>query len=135
MALISWNDTFSVGISEMDTQHKRLVDMINQLYEAMSGGKGDNVLADILNGLVTYTRTHFAAEEKLMQKYGFPGFAQHKKLHDELTQKVTELNDKVRNGKMVPSVSLGSFLKDWLTRHIQQEDMQYGRFITQPTGT
>lgn len=134
MALLEWNDALSVGISEMDQQHKRLVELINQLYNAMGMGKGDDVKGTVLNDLVTYTKLHFAAEERLMQKYAYPHFAAHKQLHDELTGQVLRLKERLQAGQMVTSVTLGNFLKDWLQRHITQQDRKYGQFICLATG-
>lgn len=53
-------------------QHKKLVSMVNEMYQAMSQGKGNDVVGKVLNDLIAYTRTHFAAEEKLMQTNGYP---------------------------------------------------------------
>lgn len=131
MAFINWSDKLSVGVQQMDMQHKRLVELINELYEAMNSGKGNDVLEGVLNGLITYTKTHFKAEEQLMQQYGYPNFPGHKKLHDELTSRVVELNEKIKSGQVVTAVSVGNFLKDWLQNHIMIEDMKYGQFIAQ----
>ena len=129
MAFLEWRDELSVGIGEMDRQHMRLVELLNRLYEAMEKGKGDAVKKDVLTALVTYTKVHFAAEERLLQERGYPDLAAHQRKHNELTSKVAELNERVGAGRMVPSVSLGAFLKDWLVRHILQEDMKYGQFV------
>jgi len=82
--------------------------------------------------LLTYTKIHFSAEERLMREHGYPQLADHKRLHDQLMDKVIQMNDKVRSGRMVPSVSLGTFLKDWLLTHILQQDKKYGEFIHIP---
>lgn len=134
MALITWNDTLSVGISEMDQQHRKLVDLVNQLYDAMGQGKGDNVKNAILNDLIMYTKVHFAAEERLMQKYGYPEFAAHKRLHDELTARAVQLKQKLDAGQMVASVTLSSFLRDWLKNHITRVDKKYGQFVCAGAG-
>ena len=129
MASLQWSEDLSVGVVEMDRQHKRLVDLVNRLYEAMAAGRGDNIKMQILTELLTYTKVHFAAEERLMRECGYPQLTDHKCLHDQLTDKVIQLNEKVRNGQMVPSVSLGTFLKDWLVQHIIQQDKKYSQFV------
>lgn len=131
MALLTWSDRLSVGIREMDQQHKRLVELTNQLYDAMGVGKGDNVKSVVLNDLLTYTKVHFAAEERLMQKHAYPHFAGHKRLHDELSGQVFQLKERLQTGQMVASVTLANFLRDWLQNHITQEDRKYGQFICQ----
>lgn len=134
MAMLAWTDKLSVGIREMDQQRQRLVDLTNPLYDAMGTGKGDNVKRVILNDLLTYAKVHFAAEERLMQKHAYPQFPAHKQLHDELTEQVLRLKEKLQTGQMVASVTLAHFLKDWLQMHITQEDRKYGRFICQTSG-
>ncbi|HSW02504.1 MAG TPA: bacteriohemerythrin [Sedimentisphaerales bacterium] len=129
MALVEWNEQLSVGVPEMDTQHKRLIEMINRLHGAMAKGEGAAILKTIVNELVTYTKVHFASEERLLASRQYPGLAAHKQLHEHFTAKVMEMHEKIQAGKMVTSVGVGNFLKDWLIRHIQQEDKQYGRHL------
>ncbi len=132
MALMQWSEELSVGVVEMDRQHKRLIELINRLYEAMSSGQGDNVKKDVLGELAMYTKVHFSAEERLLRECGYPHLAGHKALHDQLAAKVLDLNAKVQAGQMVPSVSLGGFLKDWLVSHIMQQDKKYAQFLAAP---
>ncbi len=63
MAFIAWTDELSVDIGEIDEQHKKLINMINDLSYAMSKGKGRDVIEAILVGLRDYTVEHFAHEE------------------------------------------------------------------------
>ena len=65
-AVIPWKSEYETGITEVDNQHKQLVDILNKLYEAMAVGKGKDVLESIFNELTSYTLTHFSTEEKYM---------------------------------------------------------------------
>ncbi len=134
MALVEWNETLSVGIPEMDQQHKKLVNLVNQLYDAMHLGKGDEVKNTVLNDLITYSKVHFTAEERLMQQYGYPDFAGHKRLHDDLAAQAAQLKRRLDAGQMVASVTLANFLRDWLKKHITQVDKKYGQFICATAG-
>lgn len=127
--MFEWNDAFSVNVPAMDNQHKRLVNMVNQLYSAMQSGKGDLMVRQVLEQLVMYTKTHFAAEEDLMRKVGFPGLQTHQAEHRDMTDKAQQMINSLKAGKMVATVSLASFLKEWLINHIQKEDRQYGVHI------
>jgi hemerythrin len=129
MALITWSDTLSVSIKEIDEQHKKLVTMVNELHSAMGAGKGKEMMGPILSGLVDYTKTHFATEEKYMQKYGYPKYLLHKSEHDNLTKQVIDLNTQYQAGKAVVTVTIMNFLKDWLTKHIQETDKMYSPFL------
>jgi hemerythrin len=129
MALINWNDNLSVKVTEFDEQHKKLIGMVNNLHSAMGAGKSREIMDSVLTGLVDYTVNHFAAEEKLMQMYGYPSFAKHKAEHDALTKQVSDIVSKFKEGKSVVTIELMNFLKDWLTKHIQGTDKQYGPFM------
>jgi len=129
MALIEWNDGLSVGVAAMDHQHKKLVDMVNRFYDAMHYGKGDELILRTLRELAEYTRTHFTAEEALMRNVRYPHLPGHQELHANLVNQVAILLQNVQAGKTVASVSIATFLKDWLITHIGKQDREYGRFI------
>jgi len=129
MALIKWEDRYSVKISKFDLQHQQLVSMINQLYEAMKIGKGQVELGKILEELVDYTRKHFSSEEALMLKHAYPKYAEHKTSHDRLTQQVIEFKNQYNEGKIGLSIQMMNFLKEWLVNHILDEDKAYSNFF------
>lgn len=129
MGLLNWSEQYSVGLLSVDSEHKKLFDMVNEMHEAMRTGQGNAVLEKILGRLVTYTRSHFAAEERLMQTHGYPGLAEHKKAHDALTAQVIELQRKLKGGKTCLSIEVMLFLRNWLTTHILGTDMKYAPFL------
>ncbi|RNC70703.1 MAG: bacteriohemerythrin [Desulfuromonadales bacterium] len=129
MALITWSDGLSVKIKQFDDQHKKLVEMVNQLFDAMKAGKGNQVMGDILKQLIAYTQTHFAAEERLMKQYGYPGFEEHKKEHNTLVLQVLDLQKQFQEGKAVLTQNVMTFLRDWLSKHIQGDDKKYGVYL------
>ena len=129
MALITWNETFSVQVEELDNQHKRLIGLINQLHEAMIEGKGRSVLTPILDELMDYTQTHFTVEKVMMKKCSYPGLAEHKKAHDAFTQKVKEFQGRYQSGQVAISVDLMNFLHDWLVNHILSMDKRYAPYL------
>lgn len=129
MSFFTWEDRYSVNIAAMDEQHKRLVKMLNDLFEAMLSGKGREVVGKVLTDLVNYTKVHFSAEEELMRKNGYPDLLSHKKEHDALAKKAVELDQKFRTTKMSLTVETGNFLKDWLTNHILYTDKKYGQYL------
>ena len=125
MAYLEWNDRFNTGIAKIDRQHRRLVDLLNELYAAMHAGKGRDVLGKVLMDLVGYTKTHFTAEEQLMQAHGYPGYGDHKSTHQKMAQKVADLNGQFKTGKIANPIQITNFLKGWLTKHILETDMKY----------
>ena len=109
----------------MDREHKRMVEIINDLYGAMRHGKGNEAIGRILDGLVEYTQTHFAHEERFMKERGYTAYEEHKREHDTLTGQVLEIQAKYRSGGVL-SLEVMSFVKEWLVNHIQGSDALYG---------
>jgi hemerythrin-like metal-binding protein len=129
MAFLTWTSAMSVGVPKMDQQHQKLVGFLNELYEAMQAGKGREALGRVLNDLLLYTKTHFAAEEQAMIAHGYPGYEEHKARHDKMTRKVRELHEQFRQGVLSSPIQITNFLKDWLTRHIMETDRKYAPFL------
>ena len=127
--MIEWNDNLSVHVKSMDAQHKRLVALINKLYEAMSLGKGKDVVSSILKDLVGYTETHFKDEEKLLEKYGYSGLAGHQEGHALLVEQVKDIEESLSSGKTTLTMDVMVFLKDWLSKHIMGDDKEYGVYL------
>jgi hemerythrin-like metal-binding protein len=122
MALLDWKNEYSINNKIIDEQHKKLVDLINQLHAAMSEGKGKDILGKILEELVSYTVFHFSSEEKFMKEHNYSGYSLHKIEHDKLTKQVVEFQDNYKAGKSMVSQELLKFLKDWLVNHIIGSD-------------
>lgn len=122
MALLDWKNEYSINNKIIDEQHKKLVDLINQLHTAMSEGKGKDILGKILEELVSYTVFHFSSEEKFMKEHNYSGYSLHKIEHDKLTKQVVEFQDNYKAGKSMVSQELMKFLKDWLVNHIIGSD-------------
>lgn len=125
MSLIEWSDDLSVGIHEIDDQHKKLIGLINGLHDAMKAGQAKQALEKTLNDLADYAVYHFRTEETYMKKFGYPEFASHKLLHSAFVKKVTDFQADFRAGKLGLSMDLMHFLRDWLTTHIKGTDRQY----------
>jgi hemerythrin len=128
-ALFIWNPTYETGIKSIDTQHKKLVDILNELYDTMGKGHAKEVLGRILDELIQYTVVHFATEERLFKLHGYPDYAAHKKEHDDLTAQVKKLQADFKSGKITLSMQVATFLKDWLKVHILQTDKKYVVFL------
>jgi hemerythrin len=122
---LQWTDEISVGVEELDEQHKLLISIINDLHDAMQTRRSNDVMQGIMDRLTEYTRIHFAVEESLMRILGYPGYEEHKQQHEELIHSVMDLSKKLKFGKANVSFALMHFLKSWLTKHIMESDKQY----------
>jgi hemerythrin len=126
---MAWNPTLSVKVKQFDDQHIKLVTMVNELHDAMKAGKGTEALGKILNGLISYTSTHFSDEERLMTQHAYPEAAAHKAEHAKLVKQVLELQTNFKAGKAILTLDVMMFLKDWLVKHIQGDDKKYGAYL------
>ena len=131
MSLITWSDSYSIKVPAMDEQHKKLIALMNELFDYQKQGKGKEIIEKTLKGLVDYTRTHFAAEERFLQQNKYPKLAEHQGIHKNLLGQVQKYMDKYKAGESVIAAELNNFLKDWLIKHIMNIDMEYGKFINQ----
>ena len=127
MPLMSWNDKMSVGVGVIDEDHKKLVSMVNNLYDGIQAGKGKDTVGPVLDGLIDYTKMHFAREEKFFAQTAYPDSAAHKKEHEALTKQVADVQAKFKAGATSTlSLEVMNFLKNWLINHIQGSDKKYG---------
>jgi hemerythrin len=129
MPLFTWIDSYSVNIKEFDDQHRKLVELINTLHDAMSVGKGSQALGPVLTELVKYTATHFSSEETLMLKYNYPGYLAHKMEHERLTARVLEVQTQFQDRQVTLTLGVMKFLQEWLVNHIQSTDKKYTVFL------
>jgi hemerythrin len=124
-----WENSFSVGVNSIDAEHKKIIEFINNLHDAANTGKSIAVMSGILGGLVEYTMTHFANEEALMKKHGYPNLEKHRELHDDLFVKVNEYRARLKTERDGFADELMAFLKEWLIQHILKTDMAYKEFF------
>jgi hemerythrin len=124
-----WTERYSVNIAALDRQHQRLFATINELNEALATGEGAAVINPVLQQLVEYAQTHFAAEEMLMTEYEFPGLSTHCMGHRMFIESVTAFLEDYRAGKPGVPVSLLLFLQTWLKEHILGTDKAYSSFL------
>lgn len=128
---VEWSDDLSVGIEEIDEQHKILVHLINRLFTetVTHQAKSGEVIEEILHELIEYTVIHFAVEESLFRIFHYTGTESHTHHHDELKAQVLDIQKKVKSGEATINVELLMFLKKWLEHHILYEDKLYGPFL------
>jgi hemerythrin-like metal-binding protein len=129
MTLITWNQTMSVRVAELDGQHQALIAMINELTEAIKKGHGRAATDRIVQGLVAYAKVHFQTEEKYFQQFGFAQAAGHIQEHAAFTQKLSDFEAGTTKGQMSLSIQLLQFLGDWLINHILKTDKAYSDFF------
>ena len=130
MALFEWTDDFIIGITAIDDDHKLLVSLINQLHEAVEAKQSQEIIASVLTVLMEYTCTHFAREEKILEKSRYPDFEMHKERHQSLKEQVIKIHRRFVEGEVdgIDTETL-VFLKEWLTKHILGTDLTYKSYV------
>lgn len=129
MGLFAWKPEYAVHIPVIDEQHKRLFEIADQLHTAMMAGKANDSLGRILDDLVAYTKGHFATEERLMSSHNYPDLVRHKAEHERLTGQVVQFQRNFEAGKVMMTVEMLTFLRNWLDKHIRGTDQRVGAFL------
>lgn len=128
MAFMLWSDRLSVGVPSLDRDHKKLVEMINTLSDAMQTGHSKHAVGEILDQLVAYTAEHFHREEEYFARTSYPDTAAHKSQHDAFKRKVQAEREKFASGATLTlSIEVLNLLRDWITQHILGSDQKYSR--------
>ena len=125
MKLISWHDSLSIGVPELDDQHRQLIAICNRAIAGFADREG---LRAVLSELREYTVKHFAAEEAHLDGIGYPQRAAHAQIHARLKREVMDYQDALYRRRSVTSAELRAFLKKWLIDHILHADMAFQRY-------
>lgn len=131
---IEWTDEFKLGLPVIDAEHRELLEVCNQFLDAVNNGQAVAELARILEKMILLTRAHFTAEERMLDRHGYPGLVVHKAEHERLLIQAEALlaryrdaaqEDEIRNLTM----ETASFLQTWLLDHIRTNDRPYQPFL------
>ena len=128
-SLLRWSESLSVGLDSIDSQHKTLIDLINELYKQMKSGATKDAIGEALGKLIDYTGSHFKYEEELFAQYKYPEQASHKELHHKMVSQVVDFQKQFKEEGKDISIELMEFLKEWLLNHIKKTDMKYSSFL------
>lgn len=132
MAAMVWNDSYSVGNAVLDSDHRILINLTNQLYDAVDTGQSREVVGSVLNVLVEYVEHHFRREEAILAQAGFPSLDKHKLMHHGLEKQVYDIRDRWHAGeRMALDDEVLELLKKWLTDHILVSDKGYSSWIAE----
>ncbi len=126
MTILNWNNQLELGIESVDKQHKHLIDLTNQLDEAVAVGADRDTLIKIVNELIGYTVYHFRHEEQLMSAAHFNPtvYAVHEAEHKEFVAKMITVQREVQADINALSEDLMDYLVNWLCHHILSTDKQ-----------
>jgi len=130
MNLLEWNESkHSVNVLNFDNDHKKIFELLNNLYNKMATGEGASIITSVLNETKDWGSKHMKAEEELMERYCYPDRDNHKKEHDFFKAKVGRFIESLNNGNKQISVESFFFLKEWFNNHILETDKKYVDFF------
>lgn len=133
MTNYSWKTIYKVGISELDDQHKKLIDILNELAHLLDQENNDTILKKSLDDLIEYTNYHFDSEEKHFTKYDYPFINNHLKEHKELRDKILDLKAKFQLDKQIAINELSKFTKYLQVKHMMLSGKKFGLYLTRKT--
>ncbi len=120
--MINVNSIPSVGFDNIDEQHTKMIELFNQLHLTVIYGHGKDVLQQLLNAIVEYSKFHFDSEEKLMYEISYPRLGIHRQEHQALMDKLIDVVDNFSSGKIIINSTTLTELEKWLVKHIDETD-------------
>jgi hemerythrin len=127
---LKWNEKFATGIEKIDTQHRELFTRINNLLDACTQRKGEEMIGEVMRFLEDYIVVHFSTEEEFMLKYDYPDYPSHKAQHAKFISEFSELKRRLKSGRIsTVVVPTNRLLIDWWINHISNVDKELGAFL------
>ena len=125
MKLVEWRNELACGVAEIDRDHRKLVDLLNGAYAKMMTGEGGQATLTLANELSKLAARHFADEERLMNRIGYPGLAGHKKIHQDMIDRFGVLFGRFKQGDKSAGKDLFDYLAAWLQEHTFKQDRAF----------
>lgn len=124
--LIAWTPNMSVGVSVFDEDHKMLVNLVNELHDAIEAGHSHQVLGSIIDRLVDYARFHCSREELIFDQTGYPDSEGHRREHQALFHTAAAMQEKFKSDTSSRfALEVMNYMYGWLVHHIQGSDKLY----------
>ena len=130
MSLIEWRKEFSVGVAEVDHEHRELVAMINALHEAMGAGADRDDIINALGEIYAQISAHFALEEQIMRDRGYDEYEDHKADHEHLLDDIRDIMDRHdADAYLDVEAELSAHLREWFTAHFKTKDARLHKML------
>lgn len=131
MEKILWDESFSVGVRDLDEQHKQIIIMVNTLIDMNDTKVDSEIISDTLTKMTRYATDHFNKEEHYMLEYGYPEYSLQKKQHQEFKRKTVDFCMETMIHNTTVPIAIFTYLKSWWTNHILKDDMKYKKFFNE----
>ena len=127
--MFEWNEKLSVKNQVLDSQHQRMIGMLNELAEAAAQGQGQELVDKITAEMEAYAKLHFYDEERLLSRHNYSGLEEQKAAHQHFFSKTQAFKEEHAKGNIVVSVKILNYLTEWFFRHIKQNDQKFADFL------
>jgi len=131
MEKIIWDESFSVGVRDLDKQHQQIVILVNTLIEMNDTEVASEIISDTLTKMTQYAIDHFQKEEQYMLDYDYPEYSSQKRQHQEFKRKTVDFCMETLVHKATIPTEIFAYLKLWWINHILKEDMKYKKFFNE----
>ncbi|MBN2381886.1 hemerythrin family protein [bacterium] len=128
MPLLEWKEDYALHISEIDEQHKRLLQLINEFYAAIIE-QDVPPLGQLISGMLEYSSYHFATEQRYMEQNKYPELEAHRREHDLFIARTQGFYERYKEGRFMSSLEITNFLKEWIADHLANVDQKLGKFL------
>ncbi len=129
--MYKWTTDLAVNNQLIDSEHQHLFELLDRYYLGLKGDKDKMELLQLVKGLIDYAQIHFNDEEALMLRIGYPDLKAHQQLHQQFMRRVNDFYEKLQSGKLILTLEVTNFVKNWLVAHIKSEDVKIGIFANQ----
>jgi hemerythrin len=123
-----WDEAYSIGVDEIDIQHKQILSLIKKNYLLAANTIENNEVKKLLDELNKYMRYHFSSEELLMQIYEYPKYTEQKIQHDLLIRELSMHINEIDSGKGNMVQLLFTMMK-WFIGHDNEYDKEFGKYL------
>lgn len=120
-----WKDEYSVGVKEIDEQHKMIFSIINNLIETINTTPSDESISAIIKQIQEYKACHFCTEEAYFEKFSFTGAPKHIEAHKCFSIEILRIQQQHKDSKIALAFALVDFMEDWLIKHLLSMDQEY----------
>jgi hemerythrin len=129
MSVLQWQDRFSIGIAEVDHEHRELIQLINDLHAALGGDRSQERVEEFLGEILARIAAHFALEEKSMVALVYPERGAHKQDHERLLDEIRDIMDDVNDRGILDEARFSERLSAWFGDHFASFDERLHRYL------
>jgi hemerythrin len=127
---IEWDDSFLIGIKELDHEHKVLINDINRLHGELARFDEKSEIEKCLGDIYARMQAHFALEEHVMKEHQYEFFDEHKREHEKLLDGYTEYMMQILNDAVASFRDpIEDALRHWVLKHIVDSDKKMSLMV------